>query len=174
MAFSAINTSQAQLHAEANAITLVNNATTGLAANLLVWSPMAILYLMTLLLGLLSNVGLLLLCCLDRTLRSPFNVYVTNLIFANVVFCALTYPKNIINTLYRVPWALDDGYCTVFLYDLWVWTGRGENLITIFGSYCSQGKLLRYKDQIDLIIYFANVLNRVSSHVEFVVLSVEA
>ncbi|OQV23104.1 hypothetical protein BV898_03149 [Hypsibius exemplaris] len=84
------------------------------------WTVTSVLSLVTFIFGILSNGILLLLFAKDRTLLTPFNVYLINLLIANLS-CVLTqYPFDIVNNLYAFQWYLGERVCTLYLYGSFV------------------------------------------------------
>lgn len=79
------------------------------------WTAGSVISVITLAFGLLGNSVLLFLFVKDQTLRTPFNVYLMNLLLANMLAMLLVYPLNIIDTLYSA-WFLGDRVCTFYLY----------------------------------------------------------
>lgn len=56
-----------------------------------------------------------------QPLQTPFYIYITNLLLANVVYFTLTAPLDFINELYT-SWWLGNSWCTVYIYGLFVIT----------------------------------------------------
>ncbi|XP_055355917.1 uncharacterized protein LOC129601200 [Paramacrobiotus metropolitanus] len=85
------------------------------------WNWSAINSLSCCIFSLLLNL-LLLLSFLPRSHTwLAFDVYLTNLLLSNVVFCALTGPFDFSSKLYPdAKWVLSRASCTVYLYGIWV------------------------------------------------------
>ena len=98
------------------------------------WTPTAISNLVIALLGLTENVGLLLLFGVTNSLRTPFTVYLMNLLIANICLVSVQYSVELITDLYhRVPWFMGDGVCSLYLYAVWVLQGTVNG--TVFLLY---------------------------------------
>lgn len=80
------------------------------------WTTWAICSMITCASGFLTNAGLLLLFARRRTLRTPFNIYLMNLLFANLIYVVIAYPMEISSSLHATKWRLGVSACTVYLY----------------------------------------------------------
>ncbi|OWA53215.1 hypothetical protein BV898_17648 [Hypsibius exemplaris] len=81
------------------------------------WTNSTIFALLVFLVGVMGNGSLLLLIlCKGRALRTPFNVYIGNLLLANSLNLCLQCPLDIANELYPCAWNFSRGACSIFLY----------------------------------------------------------
>ena len=110
-------------HAECKNMTLrysnttANNNTDFTTAN---WTVEFYFVLATFVTGTLSNGGLLFLFLKDRTLRTPFNVYLINLTVANFASVVTLYPLELLATIHSPRMLMSDGACTFELYIAYV------------------------------------------------------
>ncbi|XP_055354500.1 C-X-C chemokine receptor type 2-like [Paramacrobiotus metropolitanus] len=100
------------------------NTTTDL--NTASWKSSAVISITLTTTGVITNGFTVLLFLTNRSLWSPFSVYLFNLVLANLFFYATQGGIDIINNLYAT-WWLPSAFCTVYLYGLFVVT-----LIPIF------------------------------------------
>jgi cysteinyl leukotriene receptor 1 len=107
-----------------------SNTTDSSAAN---WSFMTVFNLVTLILGLMGNGGILLPFMRDRSLRTPFNIYLINLLIANIASIILRYPLIIYTSLYSFRWSLGYATCTFSLYGSFVIAAVAENAHLLIG-----------------------------------------
>ncbi|OQV14867.1 hypothetical protein BV898_10899 [Hypsibius exemplaris] len=85
------------------------------------WSVAPVISLVTLTVGVTGNGGLIVLFIHDRaTLITPFNVYVLNLMVANLLHLINVYPLDVIVGLYSGTWVLGRSACAFFLYGVWL------------------------------------------------------
>jgi hypothetical protein len=84
------------------------------------WTIMPVFSLLVFVFGCINNGGLLLLFVQDSSLRTPFNIYLINLLMANLACTLVVYPMDIINNLYSFAWFMGDTACTVYLYGCYV------------------------------------------------------
>ena len=84
------------------------------------WTTTTVISLAIFLSGLVNNGTILFLFAKNSLLRTPFNVYLINLLLANVLCLLFQYPLDISNELYSETWQLGPHACTVYLYGSWV------------------------------------------------------
>lgn len=77
---------------------------------------MPIISLVTFVLGLTENVGLLALFCTDASLRTPFTVYLMNLLLANATLISFQYSMDIVVNYHQGTWTMSEQACTFYLY----------------------------------------------------------
>ncbi|OQV19854.1 hypothetical protein BV898_06124 [Hypsibius exemplaris] len=83
------------------------------------WSLVPVFYLVTSVIGFIGNGVILLVFKSDRTLRQKypaFNVYVVNLLFANLCCILFIYPMSIISNVHLVRWSMSEQACSLYLY----------------------------------------------------------
>ncbi|OWA52293.1 hypothetical protein BV898_16751 [Hypsibius exemplaris] len=84
------------------------------------WSPASVISSVLLVTGMAGNLILLYGFSRDRvTLITPFNVYIVNLLLADLLDILFQYPFDIVNGLYP-RWDLGERLCTVYMYGVWV------------------------------------------------------
>ncbi|OQV24622.1 hypothetical protein BV898_01681 [Hypsibius exemplaris] len=96
------------------------------------WSPIPAFFMVVCMLALASNGAVMVAFMTQRSLRTPFNVYLMNLVTANFLHAAIENPAEIVNELYS-GWWLGDGYCTLFIYSKYLikpWVCSSHALIT--------------------------------------------
>lgn len=92
-----------------------STATESPAALIAYWNLAPIVDLLTFVFGTLTN-GLLLLQFLkDANLHTAFNVYLINLLVANLACLLIQYPLQMLSDLYR-GWYLTDAACSAYSY----------------------------------------------------------
>ncbi|XP_055348845.1 probable G-protein coupled receptor No18 [Paramacrobiotus metropolitanus] len=79
------------------------------------WTFVPILGVIVLPLTVLFNGLILILFTIDSNLRTPFNVYLANLLFANILYAVPVIPLDILNSLFR-RWDLGSAACDVYIY----------------------------------------------------------
>ncbi|OQV19859.1 hypothetical protein BV898_06129 [Hypsibius exemplaris] len=85
------------------------------------WTLIPIFYIVTAVVGFLGNGTILFLFAWDRTLRrkyKAFNVYVVNLLSANMCCILVMYPLSIITHIYPTSWYLGEPACGLLIYAL--------------------------------------------------------
>ncbi|XP_055335720.1 tyramine receptor 1-like [Paramacrobiotus metropolitanus] len=95
-------------------VTTANNA-----SGAPVWNIKAGISLILCITGLGFNGILVLTFLVNRHLWSPFNIYLFNLLFANLVYFSTESGFDIVANLYEV-WWLNSACCTVYMYGWWV------------------------------------------------------
>ncbi|XP_055346096.1 tyramine receptor 1-like [Paramacrobiotus metropolitanus] len=100
----------------------MDNATAAhnVSALIAVWQTKAIVSLILCITGLGFNGILVLTFLVNRHLWSPFNIYLFNLLFANLLYFITESGFNIVDNLYGNVWWLDSACCTVYMYGWWV------------------------------------------------------
>jgi hypothetical protein len=83
------------------------------------WTIAPIFSLITLVLGFFGNGSLLIAFAKDPSLRTPFSIYLINLLIANLICIILEYPLDIVANLYS-GWFLGEKACTAYLYGSFV------------------------------------------------------
>ena len=99
---------------------LLSNTNVTTDPALLQWNALSAFTLMLLITGTLGNGDLLLLFLKDRTLRTPFNVYLINLLTANFVCVIFLYPMDLMANLHSSHWLLGDRACSLYIYTTYV------------------------------------------------------
>ncbi|OWA51130.1 hypothetical protein BV898_15627 [Hypsibius exemplaris] len=89
-----------------------SNETVAPVAN---WTIVPVFTLVTFILGLFGNGSLLFLFFMKRPLRTPFNIYLINLLFSNCAWTLIQYPLDLVSNLYS-EWYLGESACTLYLY----------------------------------------------------------
>ena len=84
------------------------------------WSFLPVFYMIVAVGSFTANGALLLLFWRSPHLRTPFSVYVINLLCANLLYAVMRSPAEIFNDL-NSGWWLSDAYCTFYIYCDWVW-----------------------------------------------------
>ena len=84
------------------------------------WGIIPALYLVILACSVLGNGGLFILMVIEKRLHTPFNIYVMNLLFCNVMANILMHPFNIATTVYGRFVAGNTG-CSILLFGRIVW-----------------------------------------------------
>ena len=79
------------------------------------WTVLPVFSLLVFLAAFFGNGLLLLVFIKERQLRTPFNVYIINLLFANFVLVLIQYPMDIVTNLYNA-WLLGHRACQLYLY----------------------------------------------------------
>lgn len=79
------------------------------------WGFVAIYNLIVTIVSFLANGSVMALLLVNPSLRTPFNIYLMNLVSANFVFACVVSPAAIINNLYS-GWWLALGYCSFLIY----------------------------------------------------------
>ena len=79
------------------------------------WNLLPVASLVVFVVSLLGNMMLLLIFVKDSSLRTPFNVYIINLLIANLACILVQYPMDIITNLFNA-WLLGNTACTLYLY----------------------------------------------------------
>ncbi|OQV25519.1 hypothetical protein BV898_00459 [Hypsibius exemplaris] len=75
-----------------------------------------VLSLITFLTGTIFNGTLLVVFAKDRSLRTPFSVYLVNLLLANFTCSVILYPMDFISNLHSAQWLIGNQACTAYLY----------------------------------------------------------
>ena len=83
------------------------------------WNLVEEFYAAVSVIAFLTNGAVLLLFCVNASLRRPFNIYIINLIGTNFLYSFIHSPAEIINNLYS-GWWLSAEYCSVYIYANWV------------------------------------------------------
>lgn len=83
------------------------------------WTYLPCLFTFATILSILFNGSLMLVFITDRDLRTPFNVYMMNLLTANFLCSAVQNPLEIINSIYPTFW-LGPQVCTLYQYGAYV------------------------------------------------------
>ncbi|OWA49810.1 hypothetical protein BV898_14345 [Hypsibius exemplaris] len=92
------------------------------------WTVASVFSIVTFTIGLLGNAVLLLLFIADRALRAqPFNVYLVNLLLANLGVILIQYPMDIITNLHSSQWVLGEPACTAYMYAVFILEAASEN-----------------------------------------------
>ena len=99
---------------------LLSNTNVTTDPALLQWNALSAFTLVLLITGTLGNGGLLLLFLKDRTLRTPFNVYLINLLTANFVCVVFLYPMDLMTNLHSSHWLLGNRACSLYIYTTYV------------------------------------------------------
>ncbi|OQV22576.1 hypothetical protein BV898_03402 [Hypsibius exemplaris] len=105
----------------ATAIVSFNNgsAVNGTTTLIQQWNAITIVCLVTTLSGILGNGMLLYVFARERSLITPFNVYLINLLLLNFVSVLIQYPMDFISYLYDGAWLLGELACDAYLYAAW-------------------------------------------------------
>jgi hypothetical protein len=83
------------------------------------WSVAPLFLLIISVLGFFGNGSLLIAFAKDPSLRTPFSIYLINLLVANLICIILEYPLDIVANLYS-GWFLGEKACTAYLYGSFV------------------------------------------------------
>jgi 7 transmembrane receptor (rhodopsin family) len=94
----------------------VSNITIGNVTLTATWSVMSAFSLLICICGAIGNGTLLFLFVKDHTLRTPFNIYLINLLIANMSCIVIQYQIDIIINLYSFTWFMGESACTLYLY----------------------------------------------------------
>jgi hypothetical protein len=108
--------------------TLTNSNTTG--RSIKNWGAMSISNLITLIVGLIGNGGILLPFIWNRSLRTPFNIYLINLLVSNIASIVLRYPLIIYSSF---KWSFGHATCTFSLYGIFIIGAVAENAHLLIG-----------------------------------------
>ncbi|OQV15775.1 hypothetical protein BV898_10029 [Hypsibius exemplaris] len=79
------------------------------------WTLMPVVSLLIFIFSSIGNGLLLIVFIKERSLRTPFNIYVMNLLIANLVCLVFQFPMDIFSSLYS-SWLLGERACTLYLY----------------------------------------------------------
>ena len=79
------------------------------------WTFVPTYYIVVASASFLTNGTVMMAFFLKPSLRTPFNIYLMNLVTANFVYACLESPADIINNLYS-GWWLGSAYCSVYQY----------------------------------------------------------
>ncbi|OWA52940.1 hypothetical protein BV898_17382 [Hypsibius exemplaris] len=82
------------------------------------WDFMAAFYIITIILAVSTNATVLGAFLCRQSLRTPFNLYLINLLSANILRVVLETTPELLNHLYS-GWWLGDGYCSVLVFGLY-------------------------------------------------------
>ncbi|OQV17857.1 hypothetical protein BV898_07988 [Hypsibius exemplaris] len=93
----------------------MNNMTNGTAE----WSVLSVFQLVATLSGFVSNTLVFVAFAVNRSLWTPFNVYVINLVFANWTLIVTEFPMDVISGLYSGQWPLGEVACTYYILTSW-------------------------------------------------------
>ena len=99
---------------------LLQSVNTTTASAILHWTALSAFTLVTFITGTLGNGCLLLLFLKERILRTPFNVYLINLLIANFICVIILYPMDLMANLHSSQWLLGDRACTLANYSTYV------------------------------------------------------
>ncbi|XP_055335719.1 thyrotropin-releasing hormone receptor-like [Paramacrobiotus metropolitanus] len=101
----------------------MNNTTASnnVSAAMPVWNTDVGIFVFLSITGLSFNGILVVTFLVNRHLWRPFNIYLFNLLFANLLFFITVSGFNIVQNLYGT-WLLNSACCTVYLYGGWVVT----------------------------------------------------
>ncbi|OQV18807.1 hypothetical protein BV898_07064 [Hypsibius exemplaris] len=94
-------------------IVLMSNTSTN--ATTIEWTPLAMIFTLATILSILFNGLLMVVFIYDHSLRTPFNVYLINLLIANLLCSIVQNPLEIINTISSNFW-LGPQVCTLYQY----------------------------------------------------------
>ncbi|OQV16603.1 hypothetical protein BV898_09273 [Hypsibius exemplaris] len=83
------------------------------------WSALPVCILLTFLTGIIGNGVLLVVFLTHRTLWTPFNVYVVNLLIANCCCIATQFPFDVISDLYGGLWPVGERLCSYYIIVGW-------------------------------------------------------
>ncbi|OQV16601.1 hypothetical protein BV898_09271 [Hypsibius exemplaris] len=83
------------------------------------WTVLPVFQLLTALSGFLSNGVVFLVFAVNRSLWTPFNVYVVNLLIANCACIVTQFPMDIVVSLYHGGWTLSEPVCSYYLLTSW-------------------------------------------------------
>ena len=98
-------------------------ATGNISSSAAGWSVSPVMSLINLIWGVIGNGTLLYLFIKNHSLQTPFNIYVMNLLFSNLVCIIMEYPFDVTTSLYGGAWYWGDHACTYYLYALYVQQG---------------------------------------------------
>ncbi|OQV12711.1 hypothetical protein BV898_13032 [Hypsibius exemplaris] len=101
---------------ETSALDVVGNFTTPTSTK--TWTVAAVFSLLTCISGIIANGTLLFLFARDSALRTPFNIYLINLLLADFICVAIGYPMDLISNLNNLQWLLGNSICNLYLYNL--------------------------------------------------------
>ncbi|OQV17642.1 hypothetical protein BV898_08266 [Hypsibius exemplaris] len=90
------------------------------------WTLAPIVALLTFIFGCLGNGLLLLLFIKDSTLHTPFNMYLINLLLANLACLLIQYPLEFLFGLYKT-WFMGGHACTAYIYGYFVMQAAVKN-----------------------------------------------
>ncbi|OQV25512.1 hypothetical protein BV898_00452 [Hypsibius exemplaris] len=82
------------------------------------WNVLSAFTLLTCVLGIIFNSTLLLLLVRVSTLRTSFNVYLINLLVANLICVMISYPMDLMTNLNSMKWLIGNAACTAYLYNV--------------------------------------------------------
>ena len=91
-----------------------NNSTDN---NPLFWTPISSFIIFILISGISTNLSVILLFLKNASLRTPFTIYLVNLLLANMMCSVVYYPFELLNNFYAVWWT-GSAVCTFYQYVL--------------------------------------------------------
>ncbi|OQV17856.1 hypothetical protein BV898_07987 [Hypsibius exemplaris] len=83
------------------------------------WTVLPVFQLITALTGFIGNTFVIVAFAVNRSLWTPFNVYVINLVFANWALTVLQFPMDVISSLSEGKWSLGETACTYYILAEW-------------------------------------------------------
>ena len=102
--------------ADTNISSVYNNSTYN---NTLTWTTISSFNVFVLTTGLFTNLSVILLFVQNASLRTPFTIYLVNLLVANLMCSVVYYPLQLLNDLYAIWWT-GTNVCTVYQYAQWI------------------------------------------------------
>ena len=83
------------------------------------YTVLSVFTLLTFISGIVANAALLFLILRSRRLRRmPFNVYLLNLLGANIINTLISYPMDLLSNLHSSQWLIGNAACTAYLYNV--------------------------------------------------------
>ncbi|OQV15774.1 putative Melanopsin [Hypsibius exemplaris] len=96
-------------------VSVSSNGTLNLTIAAAEWTVLPVFSLFVFITAFLGNGLLMVTFIRERSLRTPFNVYIINLLAANLAVVIFQYPMDIVTNLHSA-WLLGNGACNLYLY----------------------------------------------------------